>query len=292
MKSEGMEEQLAHIMLEDENLERFVRFSHNAMNTVFEIFAAHENTRYAQQASAEAFREIDRLERDFSRFIDNSDISRINALERDRTTTVGLDTFECLLRSVELYRETNGLFDITLGSGFHLLELERSEKTITLRGDFITVDLGGIGKGYALDVVAALLREWEINTALVHGGRSTALSLAGPTGEEGGWPLSLRIPATGTEITRTALQHRALSGSGLQKGGHMIDPRTKLAAKGGLAAWALAPDGTTSDALSTAFLIMQSDEIERYCAAHPEIAALLVAGEKGGEETIVQFGEW
>ena len=72
------------------------RFAHEAMATTFEIFIQHKNARYARQAAAAAFMELDRLEGELSRFIDNSDISRINNLNVNQSLRIGLAAFECL----------------------------------------------------------------------------------------------------------------------------------------------------------------------------------------------------
>jgi len=170
------------------------RFSHDAMATTFEVIIAHNDTRYARQAAAAAFDELDRLEAEFSRFIENSDISRINNLAANQPLTIGLDTFECLQLSARIYGETKGAFDITVGSlldcwlnddkamrtpskeqltlarqhtGTHLFTLDESEHTVRLSTDGVEIDLGAVGKGYALGRMAKLLRDWSIDTALI-----------------------------------------------------------------------------------------------------------------------------
>ncbi|GAG26710.1 unnamed protein product, partial [marine sediment metagenome] len=92
------------------------RFSHEAMATTFEIFILHPDTHYAEQAAWAAFDELDRLEEQLSRFIENSDISRINILATNQPLQIGLAAFECLQLSARIYTETNGAFDITVGT--------------------------------------------------------------------------------------------------------------------------------------------------------------------------------
>ena len=94
------------------------RFYHEAMATTFEVTILSEDSRYAQQAARAAFDELDRLEAELSRFIENSDISRINNLAANQPLRIGLATFECLQLSVEIYNDTNGAFDITFGSRY------------------------------------------------------------------------------------------------------------------------------------------------------------------------------
>jgi len=298
------------------------RFSHEAMATTFEILIVHEDERYARQAAAAAFDEVDRLEGELSRFIENGDVARINNLPVGEPLLLGLDTFECLKISVRMYAETDGAFDITIGSllrcwrnddgtprtpspeeldlagqrtGTNLLQLDEVEHTVELSASPVQVDLGGVGKGFAVDRVAELLREWSIETALISGGYSSVLALDPPSGTKG-WPLTLSNPADRSRIlARPHLRSGALSGSGVQKGDHIISPRTGRPTSGKLAAWSGAPDAATADALSTAFMIMDTDEIEKYCALHPDTRAMVIAHEQGKDTSIgevLHFGPW
>jgi thiamine biosynthesis lipoprotein len=332
------------------------RFSHEAMATTFELLIVHKDERYAAQAAAAAFDEVDRLERELSRFIENSDVARINNLPANQPLQLGLDTFECLKIAEQVYTETNGAFDITIGTllkcwrnddgpdrrasgrsrwtsgspkeipmdigiarmhtGMNLLQLNETEHTITLSASPMHVDLGGIGKGYAVDRVAELLREWSIDVALISGGYSSVLALDAPVARasrpriagrmpathkarmaspQKGWPLTMTNPTGDKEIlARPFLENSALSGSGVQKGGHIIDPRTARAVKGRRAAWSSAPDATSADALSTAFMIMEIEEIKNYCSKHPDTMAMVILEEQDEhlQQEILRFGAW
>ncbi|KAA3658072.1 MAG: FAD:protein FMN transferase, partial [Calditrichaeota bacterium] len=90
-------------------------FAHKAMATVFEIFIESEDSGGAQGAAHEAFKLLDQLENDLSRFLENSDIRRINKLEAGKETLVSPDTFECLQQSDTIFQLTKGAFDITTG---------------------------------------------------------------------------------------------------------------------------------------------------------------------------------
>jgi len=298
------------------------RFSHEAMATTFEILIVHEDQRYARQAAAAAFAEVDRLEQELSRYIENSDIARINNLPAGEPLLLGLDTFECLKISASMYEETDAAFDITIGSllkcwrkddgtprtpaeeeierarrltGTDLLQLDEDEHTVTLSESPVQVDLGGVGKGFTVDKVAELLREWSIEAALISGGYSSVLALEAPRDSEG-WPLTLTHPEDRSRIlARPHLRGEALSGSGVQKGGHIINPRTGRPTSGKLAAWSGSPDAATADALSTAFMIMSPEEIEQYCTDHPGTRAMVIIDEQDGEtekEKILRFGSW
>ena len=273
------------------------RFSHNSMATVFEVFAIHDDSGYAEQAAWEAFRELDRLELELSRFIENSDISRINNLKANQSTQIGLDAFECLKQCAQLTSKTDGAFDITAGknTGMHLLHLDKTNFSVKLLGDSIHIDLGGFGKGYAINQMARLFREWEIESVLIHGGKSSVLALAEPPGEKG-WPVTLSNPGQTRQIlSHVYLKHRALSGSGLQKGHHIINPRTGKPIEDRLAAWASTSDGATSDALSTAFMVMAPEEIKEYCMRNPDTQGLVMLKDREDDENrnpLLKFGDW
>jgi thiamine biosynthesis lipoprotein len=297
------------------------RFSHQAMATTFEIIIQHDDARYAAQAAGQAFDELDRLEGELSRFIENSDISRINNLPAGQPLPIGLPAYECLRLSARLYAETNGAFDVTIGSllrcwlnedrtlrnpsqqelnlarqrtGMNLIKLNEAKFSVELLAGPVQVDLGGIGKGYALDVMAELLRDWSIETAVLHGGFSTVLAMHAPAGAKG-WPLTLSNPLNRSQtLAFLHLQDRAVSGSGVQKGWHIIDPRTARPAEGKPAAWSCARDGATADVLSTAFIVMSPEEIEQYCARHPDVLAMVILKrqEEEQKDKILHFGPW
>ncbi len=251
------------------------------MATRFEALVIHSDHHYARQAIEAAFAEVDRLEQLLSRYIETSDIARINQIQLGQSTPIGIETYACLAECQQLFNETNGAFDIGAGtlidvwkdqsntheksnfveSGITNLTLTSPPPTAAIENKSITIDLGGYGKGYALDCMAELLREWDIDCALLHSGMSTALAL-GPPPDEAGWPITISHPQTQTIFKTLSLSNSALSGSGLQKGQHIIDPRTGRPAEYTQSAWALASSAARSDALSTAFMVMKRDEAE------------------------------
>jgi len=83
-------------------------YGHKAMATTFGIFIAHEDAQYAKQAAWEAFQELDRLEAELSRFIENSDVSRINNLPANHSLPMsslapGYTSFAVFPSAVALY---------------------------------------------------------------------------------------------------------------------------------------------------------------------------------------------
>ena len=175
------------------------RFSHEAMNTVFEVHTANADARYAAEAAQAAFALVDRLEGELSRFRPNSDITRLNHLPAGERTRVGEAALECLLIARHVYDLTDGAFDIAIGTGLPSLEIDADAFEVRATADGVRLDLGGIGKGYVVDLVAELLEEWGLDRAFVHGGFSSAVALEPPAASDG-WPLTLSDPCQPSRV--------------------------------------------------------------------------------------------
>ena len=287
------------------------RFSHDAMHTVFEVYAVHHDARYAAQAAQAAFDLTDRLERELSRFLTNSDIARVNHLAAGESTRVSPSTLECLVIARHMLDLTGGAFDISIGTGLPSLELDPDELVVRATRDCVRVDLGGIGKGYAVDLMAELLEEWGLDVSIVHGGFSSILALEPPDGSDG-WPLTLSDPGNPSRIlARLSVRQTALSASGVRKKDHIVDPRTGEPVRGRLGAWVSVPRpegsrararrvegpriaaATVADALTTALMLLKVDEIEALCERTPGLEAWILPEPAAGtapEAELTHFG--
>lgn len=255
-------------------------FSHEAMATTFRIAVAHPAADYARQAAAAAFRELDRLESELSRYRESSDLARCNRLADGASTVLGDDALQCLLGAIRLSAATRRAFDPAYASHrppgapaeAPLFALDPASHTLTSLCPRLHLDLGAVGKGYALDRMADVLRDWDLPSACLQSGGSTALALAPPPGAPG-WIVAVAD-------REFPLAHRAIGASGLSvQGAHLFDPRTGAPADRTTRAWALAADAADADALSTAFFVMTDDERAAYCAAHPAATALWLASD-------------
>ena len=292
------------------------RFADEAMATTWGIVIGGEDGEYARTAAQAAFEELHRLQAELSRFDPGSDVSRISRLEAGQAVKVGLETFECLQAAARIHRETGGALDVTLArlqdlwwpkqgregppsekeiaearrrTGMHLLVLDEAEHAVGVRAGPVAVDLGAVGKGYAVDRMVGLLKDWSIDSALVHGGRSTVYGLGTPPGKAG-WPIAAYGPGRepGT-LASARLRERAFSGSGSPPGArHVLDPRTGRPAEGNLGAWVVADRATDADALSTAFLVMEPEAVEEYCRRHPGTSGMLLEA----DGAVYRFGTW
>ena len=288
------------------------RFAHQAMGTTFELLVGGCEQSYARQTSQAIFAEVDRVESLFSRFNPSSEIGQINLLQPGESLRIGVETFQCLQTALWAQAETKGAFDINVGSLLKYKEKEslwRNKLLVdimeemelsrisggfqvrirplkaTVKTGLLDLDLGGIGKGYALDRSQEILADWEIKRALIHGGTSTALAVGTPPEtdpEERGWAIGIGGDWHCPQAPRKFyLKDQAMSGSGTEvKGGHVFDPRTGRPAQGHLAAWVSHPSAATADALSTAFMVMDTEEVKDFCDRHPEVWALVVIDAK------------
>jgi FAD:protein FMN transferase len=298
-------------------------FSHEAMASVFQFSLVQEDAEYARHAALAAFAEIDRLERDLSRFIENSDIARINHAPVGWPVPLGLDSYACLQLARQAWEDTGGAFDVTIGAlyrcwhgddrmprtptaaeiasaiertGMQRLHLDSKLYEVAADTPGVQVDLGGIGKGYALDCAAAILREWNIHAGLLNAGSSTILAMDPPLGKTG-WPLAFHHPLQPDQVLlRLNLANRSVSGSGQKSFRHILDPRPGRVGPvtGKIATWSLAASGARSDALSTAFLVLDQADVEAFCRKHAQEAALVVLGdyEKRTVSKIASWGPW
>ncbi|MDP6859206.1 MAG: FAD:protein FMN transferase [Verrucomicrobiales bacterium] len=271
----------------------------HAMATEFQIYVTGTNEAKAMAVASAALRDLEPLESELSRFKRNSDISRLNHLHKGESTPIGVAALDCIQLAQDIHSATEGAFDITIGPliavltnpdhsprdpsseelskaidaiGINKIKLNHDSLTATVLSDNLWLDLGGIGKGYALDQMALILKESGINNAMLDAGGSTLLAFGdGPDGK--GWIGGLGEP----DSPEIILNNNSLSGSGFsERGEHIIDPRKHCRVPMKKCnAWALAPYAALADALSTAFLVMAPEEIETLCVKHQEIEAIL-----------------
>jgi thiamine biosynthesis lipoprotein len=311
-------EEVKTLVVEPAPLEQdfaLLRFSRQAMATNFEVMLPF-GTNDALEAAEQALDEIDRLEAQLTVYRDDSEVSQFNRQAPETAVPVESGLFQLLSLAAQLHRDTAGAYDITTGAlsrtwgfyrragrvpsdqerrdalartGMRHVVLDAERQTVRYRRAGLEINLGSIGKGYALDRAAALVRPWNIASALLHGGKSSVYAVGSPPGQRRGWPVALRHPwDPERQLAVVRLRDRALGTSAVtfqhiehngKKLGHLLDPRTGWPADGLASATAIAPTAAVADALATAFFILGVEKTRHYCAAHPDVGAVLLPNE-------------
>ena len=181
---------------------------------------------------------------------------------------------------------------LRVGSNELAPDSESQATDVTFDRAGVELNLGSIGKGYALDRAAEILNEQNLTEWLIQGGHSSVIARGGHNGLPG-WPVGLRNPLLpqrrlGTILLRdqalatsgTAVQHFRFEG---KRYGHIIDPRTGWPTENMLSVTVLAPTAAEADALSTAFFVGGVEIAQRYCSNHRSVSALLIPPPVGGQ---------
>ncbi len=238
-------------------------FHHRAMATHFQVRIAGEENTYAAQTAQAAFALTDDLESKLSRFRANSEIAHIAQLGVGETLRLTEPVFACLQVARRMEMATRGAFSVTAAAlktqpTKPLWSLMDNEFSIRCDSGRLEFDLGAIGKGFALDRMAEVLREWSCPAFLLVAGGSSVLAGDAPA-EMVGWSCGL---GDDHSPQRYGLKQCSLSGSGLAvKGQHILDPRTGSPSALRNRVWALTDTAAESDALSTACMILRETEI-------------------------------
>jgi FAD:protein FMN transferase len=242
----------------------------------------------------------------------SSEVARLNRVADSIATPVEPRTFEVLARSLRLWRESDGAFDITveplvrawgfLGGprrvpsedevraafakvGAGDVALDSAAGTVRFRRRGMRVDLGGIAKGYAVDLAMRALRERGVGDALVDAS-GNMMSAGHPPGARA-WRIGLRDPRDrlgyfarvrleGDAISTSANYEQFVARDG-RRFGHILDPRTGKPAEGLLAVTVIAADATTTDAWDTPLFVLGPEAARRKAVERGDILAILVA---------------
>jgi thiamine biosynthesis lipoprotein len=313
----GAVEELTHLEPESTSREfALLRAARRAMATQFEVVLPY-STPDALRLAEVAFAEIDRLEEQLTVYRDTSEVSRLNQLGALSHVPLEEGLFELLTVSARVASETEGAFDVTSGPlikvwgfyrgprrvpseaeraaalacvGMRHLELRPENRSAHFLKAGMEINLGSIGKGYALDRTAALLRKrWSVSSALLHGGHSSVYAIGTEPGEGSGWAVGIQHPWDDSRrLALVRLRDRALGTSAAtfqhleykgRKLGHILDPRTGWPAEGMASATVIAPTAAQADALATAFFILGAEKTRAYCETHTDVGAVLLTQE-------------
>jgi len=230
------------------------------MDTFAEISCYSSDKDGTLDAIKDAFREMERIEKVFNRFDEESEISKINNLAGGEGLTIGPEAFGLIERSIYYSRISGGNFDITAApqktGRYKDIILDKDRASIRFLDEDIKIDLGGIAKGYAVDRAKEILVSKGIENALVNIG-GNMFGVGNPPGKKG-WQIGIQHPGDKNNIIhRLNLKDKAVSTSGdYERPSHIIDPVTGLAARGVMSVTITGPSAEAADALSTAVFVM------------------------------------
>ena len=289
----------------------FVHKKKYIMGTVFEIVAYDASTERAATAIDKAFAEIARLDGVMSNYKPESELSRLNRNGHFHSETVSSDLYEVIRDSLEYSRLSDGQFDITVAPlvdlwkaalggdrvssageqeklracvGYQKIQLEPPDR-VKFHSACMRIDLGSIGKGYAVDRAADILRAYGIKSALINAGESTIYGLGVPPGKAA-WLVHLRDPSKRVD-PEVWLSDNSVSTSEQtppslllnDTAGHIIDPGTGRPLETPYALSIVAKTGTASDALSTTLLLVGPEKGKSIVMKVTDAAAIWVSRE-------------
>jgi thiamine biosynthesis lipoprotein len=322
-------------------------YSKPAMACQFQVLLNMKQYSQGPQAVTDGFELLDLLEDQLTVYRDHSEVSQLNRSASIGPTPVETRLFHLLRLANRICDETSGAFDITASPltklwgfdqrsgvmpdhadiaqvlqrvGSSNLRLDGDRETVQFLNPETRISLGGIGKGHAIDRMAEMFRQRDVNDFIIHGGQSSVLahgsqddfsgnahpnpsanpSSASTTNSPDGWKVGLSHPTVPNfRLAEFTLRNQALgtSGTGRQgffhqgkRYGHIINPRTGWPTDHVHSSTVISSSAALSDALATAFFVMQLDEVEAYCNDHPNISALLVVpGKSKGQIDLEWF---
>ena len=298
----------------------FVHKKKYIMGTVYEIVAYDASPERASAAIDRALEEIARLDRVMSNYKPESDLSRLNRNGHFHPETVSPDLYEAIRDALEYSRLSDGQFDITVAPlvdlwkaalgggkvptaeeqeklrecvGYQKIQLQPPDR-VRFHSSCMRIDLGSIGKGYAVDRAVDILRSEGITSALVNAGESTIYGVGAPPGKAA-WLVHLRDPSKKVD-PQVWLCDNSVSTSeqtppsllGNDTAGHIIDPETGRPLETAYALSIVARTGTASDALSTTLLLVGPEKGKSIVMNLADAAAIWVSPE--GKTEMVSHG--
>lgn len=268
---------------------REVREVHYQMGTLLDITIWHSDVEEGKKILRRAVQEIHRLEEILSHYDPQSSLSLLNRQAGQGRAKIDPELFQLLAMATDFSIRTSGYFDVTVGPlvslwqnagekgslpeqaaiaqaldvvGYQKLKLYKNgEVKLVLKG--MRIDLGGIGKGYAVDRIVSMMRKSGVDRALLNFGGSSIYALGSPP-KENSWKINMR----GTDEKFIGILHlkdQALSTSGSmgrywkiagKRYGHLINPKDGLPVMEPRMATVIAETATEAEALTKPMIIL------------------------------------
>jgi FAD:protein FMN transferase len=268
----------------------------DSMGTVYSVVLYGKDRFRLRTAVELAFEEVHRLDRLLSNYRPGSEWSQVNRQAANEPVKVSRELFDILAASVRYSEASEGAFDITVGPlmkvwgfykgtgrfphraeirgamgnvGYKNIVLDQERQTVRFRRRGVELDPGGIGKGYAVDRMVAILRESGVEAGLITAGSSSIYGIGAPPDEPRGWRTVIKHPKDpGRSVEEVFLKDMSMSTSGnyekfFRAGGkiysHIMDPRTGYPAPGMLSVSVVSPKTLDSEAWTKPYFINGSN---------------------------------
>jgi thiamine biosynthesis lipoprotein len=302
---------------------RLIQRSRTSMGSPVDLSAWTAREADALAAFEDAFDEFDRLDRLLSVWREGSDVARLNAAAGQGPVTVSRDTLVVLRQALQASEWTTGKFDVTFGAladvwkfdhdqddripapaeiaarlplvDYHALVLDEAAGTARLARAGVRVHMGGVGKGYALDRAAAILRSRGVTDFMVQSGGDLYVG-----GRKNGlpWRVGLRDPRGPADSVFATLElaDSTFSTSGdyerfFIKDGvryhHLLDPDIGQPARGARSVTIVSPSAMVADVLSTGVFVAGPEAGMALIERLPDVEGVIVTSKN---EVLISSG--
>jgi thiamine biosynthesis lipoprotein len=281
-----------------------ITLARHAMATRFELVLHGDEEGALRTAGEAALDEIDRLDEQLSFFRPTSEVAAVNRWAAEQPIKLEARLVALLQRCQDIWAATGGAFDPTIGPitrlqrppesawlstprdpavvrgavGFEGVVIDPGTGTVRFTKPGMALDLGAVGRGYAIDRAIEILSAHGVRSALLRGGTSSVHVIGTPP-DEAAWRVGWDAPAGSHASHRTlSLVDEAVSVSGQQARsdggtlvpeGHVRDPRTGDLVAHTLAAGVIGPCSLMCDMLSTALLVGGASWLEALSTRFP-----------------------
>lgn len=292
------------------------------MDTLVSISTFGTDTDLLQKATLDAFAEMRRLAELTDRFSaadtasqSTSDVDKVNKMAGIKPVQVDPDVFAMIQASQEYFVLTQGAFDITVGPlmdlwgfgkneqhvpdaqelkqalalvGGNNLVLDKNNRTVFLTKPGMSLDLGAVAKGYALEKAAFVLQQSGITRALINAGGN--VRVIGKKAKNTPWKVGIQDPRASSELigvldldneaaTTSGDYNRTFTLDGKQYH-HIISPLTGFPANSSISVTVVTPDAFKGDLLSTTLFLLNSAEALKLAEALSDTEAIIVTSQK------------
>ena len=291
------------------------------MGTLFDITISHPDEKKAQKAIKKAFDEIQRIEFLASKYISKSEIAKINQSSAENAFRINIEVYELLRKSIHYSQISNGAFDITIGAIQDIWDFDNENhaipfsetllrslplvdyKNIVLEKNYyvrlkkngIKLDLGAVAKGYAVDRGIEIIRNEDINNAILNGGGD--LKCIGEKSSGSPWKIGVRHPRQPSSIIASLeCKNISMATSGdyqkfFIKDGvryhHLLNPENGMPAQGMQSVTILSKDAVMADAMATAVFVMGAEQGVKFIESQDRLEGILITAD---EKKIISNG--